>query len=375
MNKKEIPVMLKNIQMVDLFIQYKYLKEEIQKKWDKLCTASHFILGEEVEKFEDEFASYCGRKYAIGVCSGTSALHLALEAAGGRKKEVISTPFTFIATSEAIIHSGGRIKWVDIENNYYSIDPLKIESQITSETGIVLPVHLYGHPAKMDTIMEIAKRFNLKVIEDCAQSHGAIYKNKKVGSYGDIACFSFYPGKNLGAYGDAGCIVCDDKETADLIKRLRTHGSRDKYYHTEIGYNYRLDALQSAVLRIKLKYLDEWNEKRRRNAALYNNLLEGVPVRTPAVSDDVLPVFHQYAILVKDRDKLIAKLKEDGISSAVHYPVPLHLQPSFSFLGYKKGDFPVAEEIAKTCLSLPMYPELKSEQIEYITDKIKEFYG
>ncbi|MFC2061243.1 DegT/DnrJ/EryC1/StrS family aminotransferase [Elusimicrobiota bacterium] len=324
--------------------------------------------------FEEEFAEFCGTKYAVGVCSGTSALHLALEAVGCRGKQVITTPLTFIATCEAVNQAGGKIKWVDVHPEYYTIDPGQIKDSDLAESEVLLPVHLYGHPADMGSIMGAAERHNVKVIEDCAQSHGAEFKSRKTGTFGKAGCFSFYPGKNLGAYGDAGCVVCDDKETVDLIRRLRTHGSTDKYLHTELGYNYRMDALQAAVLRVKLKYLNEWNEARREKAELYNEALKDLPVSTPKVCENMTHVFHQYVIIASQRDELKAKLNEDGISTAVHYPVPLHLQPSFSFMGYKKGDFPVAERVTKSCLSLPMYPELKASQIEYISDKIKEFY-
>jgi len=361
--------------MVDLAVQYKHLRKEIFKRWKQLCSQSKFILGEEVEKFEKEFAEFCGRKYAVGVSSGTSALHLALEAIGVRNRDVITTPFTFIATAEAVKHAGGKVRWADVEDKYYCINPEEIREKITSETKALLPVHLYGHPAAMDEILGIAREYDLKVVEDCAQAHGAEYNGKKVGTFGDIASFSFYPGKNLGAYGDAGCVVCDDKETAELIRRLRTHGSLDKYYHTEIGYNYRLDALQAAVLRIKLKHLNEWNEARRKKALIYNELLKGLPVKTPEEKGNSRHVYHQYVIIAPNRDKLKEKLNNDGISTAVHYPIPLHLQPSFSYLGYTEGSFPNSEKFAKSCLSLPVYPELKTSQIEYITEKIKEFYA
>ncbi len=366
---------MNKIPIVNLAAQYKYLKKDIQKKWKQLCDATNFILGEEVEKFEEEFAQFCQRSHAIGVSSGTSALHLALEAVGCRGGEVITTPFTFISTCEAIIHAGGSVKWVDIDPKTYNINPSEIESAITPDTKAILPVHLYGHMADMDTIMGISQKNNIPVIEDCAQAHGAEYKGKKAGSIGSLGCFSFYPGKNLGAYGDAGCVVCDDMTINLLIKRLRTHGSLDKYYHTEIGYNYRMDTLQAAVLRIKLKYLSKWNEARKKNASLYNENLKGLPITTPFVAENAEHVYHQYVILVPQRDKLMEKLKKDGISTAVHYPIPLHLQPSFEYLGYKEGSFPVAEKIAKSVLSLPMFPELTPNQINYISEKIKEFYG
>ncbi len=362
--------------MVDLSIQYKYIKKDIFKRWEKLCRSSSFILGEEVIKFEEEFAHFCGRKYAVGVSSGTSALHLALEAMGCRGKNVITTPLTFIATCEAVIQAGGNIKWADVSPEYYTISPDRIRELSPSEAEIVLPVHLYGQPASMDAIVDIACENNLKIVEDCAQSHGAKFKGKVTGSFGELGCFSFYPGKNLGAYGDGGCVVCDDKEIADFIRRLRTHGSKDKYYHTEIGYNYRLDALQAAVLRVKLKYLDEWNESRGEVAKYYNKALRerGLPITIPKTQEDTQHVYHQYSILAPQRDRLIMKLKEEGISTAVHYPIPVHLQPSFAYLGYGEGSFPEAERISRECLSLPMYPELKPLQVEYIADKIKEFY-
>lgn len=365
---------MKQIPMVDLTGQYKYLKKDIWKRLKKLMSSSSFILGREVSEFEAEFAAYCKRKYAVGVSSGTSALHLALEVMGSRGKNVITTPLTFIATCEAIVQSGANIKWIDIEPEYFTINSDNIESVSPKEAEILLPVHLYGQPARMDKIQNIAAKYNLKIVEDCAQAHGSYYAGKKVGSLGEIGCFSFYPGKNLGAYGDAGCVVCDDKETADQVKRLRNHGSTDKYYHTELGYNYRLDALQAAVLRVKLKYLDEWNEARREKARLYNEALQGLPVKTPQVRRDATHVYHLYTLLAPQRDRLTLKLKEAGISTAVHYPIPVHLQPAFSYLGYKEGDFPEAEKISRQCLSLPMYPELRKSDIIYITDKIREFY-
>ncbi|MFC2091148.1 DegT/DnrJ/EryC1/StrS family aminotransferase [Elusimicrobiota bacterium] len=365
---------MKKIQMVDLQIQYKYLKKDIFKRWKKLCSSSSFILGEEVCKFEEEFARYCNRKYAIGVSSGTSAIHLALVALNAKDRHVISTPLTFIATNEAIIHAGAKIKWVDVDPHQYVIDPDAVASKV-SQGDIILPVHLYGHMADMEIICAVAKEHNLKIVEDCAQAHGAEFAGRKAGSAGDIGCFSFYPGKNLGAYGDAGAVVCDDSQLAEMMKRLRTHGSTDKYYHTEIGYNYRLDALQAAVLRIKLKYLDEWNQARREKAALYNECLADLPVVLPKVHKKALHVYHQYVILASERDKLKEKLSDDGISTAVHYPVPLNLQPAFKYMGCAEGSFPKAEQTAKECLSLPMCPELKTSQIQYISDKIREFYA
>lgn len=361
--------------MVNLQAQYKRLEGEVSEKWKQLCRKGSFILGEEVEKFEEEFAVYCARKHAVAVSSGTSALHLALEASGVRGREVITTPFTFIATAEAVIHAGGKIKWIDIEKRTYCLDAEELEKNISPETAAVMPVQLYGCSADMDPILESSRKAGLAVIEDCAQSHGALYKGRKSGSLGDIACFSFYPGKNLGAYGDAGCVVCDSDETAQLLRRLGNHGSDKRYYHTEVGYNYRMDTLQAAVLRIKLRYLDTWNEKRRRIAGLYNERLKGLPLALPEVPEYAEHVFHQYVILADDREKLMKKLADSGIATAIHYPVALHMQPSFSDSGYSEGDFPVSEEISRRCLSLPICPELSESQVEYITGKIREFYG
>lgn len=367
MNKQNIP-------MVDLTVQYENLRDEIRERWDKLSASASFILGEEVDRFEEEFASYCGRKYALGCSSGTSALHLALEVAGARSGEVISTPFTFIATSSAVIHSGGSIRWADIKEDTYCIDPVNITELISSNTKVLLPVHLYGASADMDKILSIAKEYGLKVIEDAAQSHGALYKGKESGSMGDMGCFSFYPGKNLGAFGEAGAVVCDDSETLEHLRRLRAHGSSVRYRHEEIGYNYRIDALQAAVLRIKLRHLDDWNNKRRNIAAIYKEGLSNLPVTIPYEADNTRHVYHQYVILSDKRDELAEFLKSEGVATAVHYPVPLHLQPCFSYLNHSRGSFPVSEKISDLCISLPIFPEMTDSQIEYVIKKVRAFY-
>ncbi len=362
------------IQMVDLGVQHRALEKEIFKKWKELCDSTSFILGDEVQKFEHEFAKFCGTRYAVGVSSGTSALHVAIEAVGCEGKDVVSTPFTFIATSEAIVQAGGDIKWVDIHPDYYTLDGEKLEQKVTKKTGVILPVHIYGHPAPMDKIMELAETYDCRVIEDCAQSHGAKFNGQTTGSIGDLGCFSFYPGKNMGAYGDAGCVVTNDKNLACKVRNLRAHGAPKKYYHTQLGFNYRLDALQAAVLRIKLKHLKKWNESRRKIAKLYTQALEDTPLKLPRTQKDVVHVYHQYSVLTDKRKALSKKLEKDGIATAMHYPIPLHLQPSFDFMELGKGSFPRAEKVAARCLSLPMYPELSEEKINYITDKIKEFY-
>ncbi len=364
---------MKKIPILDLYPQHKKLKRDIFKRWKKLCNSSSFVLGREVAEFEEEFAAYCGAKYAVGVSSGTSALHIALEALHCKNKTVMTSPFTFIATAETILHSGGKINFKDIEKDYYTINPDQIAPSVSS-SDVIIPVHIYGQGADMDSIMKIASENNLKVIEDCAQAHGAEYKGKKAGTFGDAGCFSFYPAKNLGAYGEAGCVICSDRELAELMKRLRAHGSKDKYYHTEVGYNYRIDALQAAVLRVKLKYLDEWNLARAEHARIYNKLLAGTQVTTPKTREGCSHVFHQYSVVTPRRDALADYLNQNGIGTAVHYPIPLHLQPVFSFLGHKKGDFPISEELSSGCLSLPVYPEIKNSHIEYVCGKIIEFY-
>jgi len=395
------------IPLVDLKSQYEEIKGEIQEAIDRVLDSSAFILGEEVTKFEEEFAKFCNTEYAIGTSSGTSALHLALLSLGiGEGDEVITTPYTFTATVETIIHCKAKPIFVDINHKNYNIDVQKLEEfikrkcKIKSKTGrsanrseaeiptpfsslcrdrlsgklikAIIPVHLYGQPVDLDPILKLAKKYNLKVIEDACQAHGAEYKGKRVGSIGDIGCFSFYPGKNLGAYGDGGMMVTNDEKFANKIRCLRDHGRREKYEHQMIGYNYRLDALQAAILRVKLKYLDEWNEKRRKNASIYNELLKDLGVGTPYEGEYARHVFHLYVIRTKRRDEVYKFLQEKGIACGIHYPFPLHLQKAYRYLGYKEGDFPVAEECAKEVLSLPIYPELKRTQIEYIAETLKE---
>ncbi|MCK4262382.1 DegT/DnrJ/EryC1/StrS family aminotransferase, partial [bacterium] len=339
------------IPLVNLTRQYEAIKDEVMASIKRVVESSAFILGEEVKQFEEEFASFCGAKYAIGVSSGSAALHLALIACEvGEGDEVITTPYTFIATTEAISRVGGKIVFVDIDSKDYNIDVSKIEEKITERTKAILPVHLYGHPADMDPIMEIAEKYNLKVIEDAAQAHGAAYKSRirpgrtraerRVGSIGDINCFSFYPGKNLGAYGDGGMVVTGDDEMANKVKLLRNHGRREKYEHLIEGYNYRLDALQAAILKVKLARLNEWNEARRTRAKLYNDLLADAAVITPLEREYAKHVYHLYVVRTKERDKLKEHLKARGIATGLHYPIPLHLQEAYSHLGYKKGDFP-----------------------------------
>lgn len=365
------------VPFVDLGIQYKVIRSELEVEFQKVFEKTAFIMGSIVKDFEEAFAQYCGVKYAIGVANGTDALILALKALGiGPGDEVITAVNTFIATAEAIIHAGATPIFVDCDPHTYNIDVTQIEAKITPRTKAIIPVHLYGQPAQMDAILEIAKKYNLYVIEDAAQAHGAFYNGQKVGSIGHVACFSFYPAKNLGAYGDAGAVVTNDDEIALTVRKLRDHGGITKYQHDLVGYNSRLDTLQAAVLLVKLKYLDEWNKQRQKNAQLYNKLLSKVPgVITPSVLNGATHVYHLYVVRIEgnSRDELQRYLKERGIQTGIHYPKPLHLTPALKYLGDQAGDFPVAERYSQEILSLPMYPELTEEQITYVVQEIEKF--
>lgn len=366
------------IPFVDLKAQYDSIKEEIDEAIQSVLNSTSFIMGEELMKFEEEFAQFCEVKHAIGVANGSDALILALIACGiGEKDEVITVPHTFIATTEAITHVGGKIVFVDIDPKTYNIDVSKIEEKVTKRTKAIIPVHLYGQPADMEPIMELAKKYNLKIIEDAAQAHGAEYKREKVGSIGDVGCFSFYPGKNLGAYGDAGMVTTDNEEIAKKLKLLRNHGRITKKYEHDIeGYSSRLDNLQAAILRVKLRYLNKWNENRRKNAKKYNELLNNVGgIITPYETEYAKHVYHLYVIRTeKGRDELREELKSKGIATGIHYPIPLHLQPAYNYLGYKKGDFPVTEKASQEILSLPMFVELTVEHIKEIVEVIINHY-
>jgi len=356
-----------DIPLVDLKAQYDTIRNEINDAIQRVIDQTAFIQGEDVKKFESDFASFCEVKYAIGLSSGTDALHLALKVCGvGSGHEVITTPHTFTATAEAIIMCGARPVFVDIDPHTYNLDPNKILGGITSHTRAIIPVHLYGQPADMDPILDIARQFNLRVIEDAAQAHGARYKKKCVGAIGDVACFSFYPGKNLGAYGDAGAVTTNDIEIANHIRLLRDHGRRDKYEHLEVGFGNRLDTLQAAILRVKLTKLESWNQQRRDLAARYTTALSKQNVVTPYVPEWAEPVWHQYVIRVDDRTNLQARLQQAGIATGIHYPVPLHLQPAYRFLGYNHGAFPHTEKASAEVLSLPFYPELGEKSFNRI---------
>ncbi|MDH3974465.1 MAG: DegT/DnrJ/EryC1/StrS family aminotransferase [Deltaproteobacteria bacterium] len=358
--------------MVDLKGQYKEIKGEIDAALAGVFDSALFILGPNVRALEEEVADYCGVKHAVGVASGTDALHLAVRALGiGPGDEVITTPFTFIATAESIAYVGAVPVYVDIEPHTFNIDVKQIEAAITDKTKAIMPVHLFGQPANMNAIMEIAKKHGLKVIEDCAQSFGADYKGKMTGSIGEAGCFSFFPSKNLGCYGDGGMITTNSDELAQEIKTLRNHGSKVRYYHHEIGYNSRLDEFQAAILRVKLKRINDYNDGRRRAAHHYNSRLEPLGLTVPHEDGRGKHVFHQYTLLSHRRDDIHKALTEAKIASAIYYPVPLHQQEVFKDV-CEGISLPVTEDVAKRCLSLPMYPELGEAEVEQIADLIKE---
>ncbi len=365
------------VPFLDLKQQYRSIKDEVNASVQQVIDSCSFVLGENVNSLEKEFASFCGTEHAVGVANGTDALCLALLACGiGKGDEVITVPNTFIATTEAISQTGAKIVFVDVNSSTYNIDVSQIEGAINERTRAILPVHLFGQPADMDPIMEVARKYNLKVIEDACQAHGAEYKGKKVGSIGDAGCFSFYPSKNLAAFGDGGMVVSNGNEIAQKIKMLRDHGQIKKYEHLVEGHNSRLDEIQAAILRVKLKRLDEWNKLRRKNASIYNELLEDMDeVVMPLEAEDAKHVYHLYVIRTERRDELQQWLKSKGIGTGLHYPIPLHLQRAYEYLGYKEGDFPVAEECAKQILSLPMFPELTREEIEKVVSEIKRFFA
>jgi len=365
------------VPFLDLNAQYHSIQNEITTALQKVLDNTAFAGGPFVEQFEREFAQYCGCKYAIGVSSGTSALWLTLLALGvGQGDQVITVPNTFIATAEAISFCGAQPVFVDIDERTYNIDPELLEAAITEKTKAIIPVHLYGQCADMDPILTIASKYGLYIIEDACQAHGAEYKGAKAGSMGHAACFSFYPGKNLGAYGEAGAVVTDNAELADKIRMLRDHGQTTKYHHCRVGWNARMDGFQGAVLSVKLKHLPAWNETRRKNARLYNDLLRKVDsVITPIEADYAKHVYHIYAVRTRRRDALIQALRNKDIHCGIHYPVPIHLQEAYKFLRHKKGSFPVSEKCAGELVSLPMFAELSLEQIEKVAWEIIHFQG
>ena len=366
-----------NVPFLDLKAQYRSIKDEVLAAIDEVIENTAFAGGPFVAKFEQEFAKFCNCKHAIGVGNGTDALWMSLVALGvGEGDEVITSPNTFIATAEAISLSGAKPVFVDVEEQTSNMNPALIQAAITKKTKAIIPVHLFGQPSDMDPILEIAGKNNLYVVEDACQAHGAEYKGRKAGSMGNTGCFSFYPGKNLGAYGEGGAIVTNDDALAAKMRMFRDHGQAKKYYHDIIGWNARLDGIQGAVLNVKLKYLNSWNDARRKHAKNYTAGLSAVKdMILPLEADYARHVFHIYAIRVKDRDKLMAFLGEKGISCGIHYPVPVHLQNAYSFLGKGKGSYPVAEKCAEQYLSLPMFAELSDEQVDYVVQQIKGYYA
>jgi len=362
------------VPFVDLKAQHLSIKDEIDEAMASVFSRTAFILGPETKKFEEDFANYCNAKYAVGVDSGTTALELILRAYGiGPGDEVITVANTFIATALAISNVGAEPVLVDIHPQTYNIDVERIEEAITERTKVIMPVHLYGQPADMDAIQDIAKKHNLIIVEDACQAHGAKYKGKRIGSMGNPAAFSFYPSKNLGACGDAGMVVTDDEDIANYIKMFRNVGQSEKYYHAIKGHNHRIDNLQSAILGVKLAHLDQWNSDRRRNANKLNQLLKNYNIVVPFVPEYCEPVWHLYVIRVKNRDGLMGFLKNKNIGVGIHYPIPIHLQEAYSELGYNGGDFPITEEYSEEIVTLPMFPEMSEEQIVYLADAIKEF--
>jgi dTDP-4-amino-4,6-dideoxygalactose transaminase len=335
--------------------------------------SSQFVLGKEVAAFEEEFAAYCNAKHAIALNTGTSALHLAFLAAGiGPGDEVITIPFTFVATAAAIRYTGARPVFVDIEPQSFTMDVNQLEDAITERTKAIVPVHLYGQPADMDPIMEVARRHSLPVIEDACQAHGAEYKDRRVGSIGDLGCFSFYPGKNLGAYGEGGMVVTNSSDHTRTIRMLRDWGAERKYHHDLQGYNYRMDGFQGAILRVKLRYLEQWTEARRAHAALYDRLLGNGDLQIPIEMPYGRHVYHVYAPRVQARDRVQQKLNARDIQTGIHYPIPVHLLEAHRDLGYGPGDFPRSEQAAGEVLSLPMYPELSDENIEAVSAALRK---
>jgi dTDP-4-amino-4,6-dideoxygalactose transaminase len=367
------------VPFLDLKGQYKEIKKEIESSLRKTMQRADFILGKDEVIFEKEFARYCDRKFAVGLNSGTDALFLGLLSLGiGPSDEVILPAYTYIATALAVTFTGARPVFVDIEEGTYNIAADKISAAVTKKTRAIIPVHLYGQAADMGSILGIAKKHNLKIIEDAAQAHGAKYKMlhgkwHPAGSLGDIGCFSFYPTKNLGGCGDGGMVVTDNESIYKRLLRLRDYGRKSRYEHVSVGYNSRLDTLQAAILRVKLRHLERWNILRRRNAQIYTRELKSIEgIITPCQSGYARHVYHVYAVRVRGRDRVVKDLVKKGIGVLIHYPIPLHLQKVYKGLGYKRGDFPVAERVAQEIISLPMYPRLKEAQIKYVAGALRD---
>ena len=380
---------------MDLKRQYEMIKDEIDEAIQKTIDACAFVAGEKVKEFENNFANYCGAKYAIGISTGTSAIYAALKVLDiGKHDAVITVPFTFIATTEAISFTGATPIFVDIKEDSYTLDPNKIKEYIerkcewVEKKGIlrdqekklnvraIIPVHLYGQPADMDPIMAIAKKYNLAVIEDTAQAHGALYKDKKAGTIADLGAFSFYPSKNLGAYGQGGMVLTNKEEFAEKVRMIIDHGQKERYHHEFEGWNYKMDGFQASILNVKLNYLDDWNEDRRQNAYYYNELLNGLEkIITPKEMAYAKHVYHLYVVRVPNRENFQSFLNDNSVGTSIHYPMPLHLQKAYKHLGYKEGDFPISEKCAREIVSLPMFPELTRQEIEYACTIIRKWAG
>ena len=363
-----------SVPFIDLFKQYETVKTEVDSGVRRVFEQWDFILGEDAQRFEKEFAQYCHAAYGVGVNSGTDALYLALSALDiGPGDEVIVPAFTFIATALCVSYAGGQAVFVDVEPDTYNIDPAAFKKAITPRTKAVIPVHIYGQPANMKEIINIARERGIKIVEDAAQAHGATYQGKKIGSLGDVACFSFYPTKGLGAFGDAGMIITNDKNIYDKSLMLRGYGRQGRYEHKIKGHNSRLDTVQAVVLNAKLKHLDEWNAMRVKNAAAYLQLLDGVKgLVLPKLASERTHTYQTFAVRVKNRDRVMEKMRAQGIGVLIHYPIPLHLQEAYADLGYKKGDFPTSEIVANEILSLPMFPHMTRTQIETVAGALRE---
>jgi dTDP-4-amino-4,6-dideoxygalactose transaminase len=363
------------IAYLDLPAQMRPLRAEIDAAIARTLDNCSFCLGPDVAQFEKDFAQYCGARHCIAFNSGTSALHVALLLLDvGAGDEVISTPMTFVATSWAISYVNAKPVYVDIDEATFNLDPKLVERAITPKTKAILPVHLYGHPFDIDPLLEICRKHNLPLVEDAAQAHGAKYKGRVIGTFGALSCFSFYPGKNLGAYGEGGAIVTNDDAMAARARSLREHGSTQRYYHDEVGFNYRMEGIQGAVLKVKLKHLDTWTRERRRVAHRYHELLADTPLKLPREAGYAESAYHLYVVRHPRRDELKKHLEANRVGCALHYPLPLHLQKCYADLGYKQGDFPVAENAARECLSLPIYPELTDAQIQRVSEVVHEFF-
>ena len=360
-----------NVPLADLKIQYGQLKDEILASLAEVAESASFVLGPKVASFEKDFAAYAGARHAIGVNSGTSALHLALICAGVKPgDEVISVPMTFIATSWAISYAGATPVYVDVDPDTATMDVSQVEKRITKKTKALLPVHLYGQPADMDPLLDISHKHGIPIVEDVAQAHGATYRGRKAGTMGQTGCFSFYPGKNLGAYGEAGALITDDDAIAARLRSLRDHAQEQRYHHSELGFNYRMDGFQGAVLGIKMKHIERWTLARIALAEKYLELMADLPIDLPVHMPDRRHVWHLFVTRHPKRDAIRAELERRGIHTGLHYPIPLHLQKAYKHLGYREGDFPVAERIGRECMTLPLFPEMTSQQQAAVIDGV-----